>query len=237
MCAVPLDGAVEIELVGRAGAREFAQPPQRDLDVAGAELDLAVEVLELALVPHLHRAAVAALVLADAHAFRIVAVRPKGRCAAGADPFVAALVAALLLLETLAQRLEQFVEPAHGFDQLLLLVGEVFLGELLQPLGRDFDLERLRDQIEPLEHVAEHAVELVEIALVLHQCRAREVVEVLHPPAGEVGVHRLHQRQIFAQRHRDAGGFQLMEKGDEHSVKFTAVAVPAKAGIHCSRGG
>ena len=32
-----LDGAVEVEFFRRAGARELAQPPQRDLDVAGAE--------------------------------------------------------------------------------------------------------------------------------------------------------------------------------------------------------
>ena len=48
-----LDGSVEIELLGRAGARELAQPAQRYLDVAGAKLDLIVEILELALVPHL----------------------------------------------------------------------------------------------------------------------------------------------------------------------------------------
>jgi len=35
--------------------------------------------------------------------------------------------------------------------------------------------------------VAEHAVELVEVALVLHQRGAREVVEVFHAAAGEVG--------------------------------------------------
>ena len=44
-----LDRGVEIELVGRAGAGEFAQSAQRDLDVADTELDIAVEVLELAL--------------------------------------------------------------------------------------------------------------------------------------------------------------------------------------------
>jgi len=35
---------------------ELAQAAQRDLDVADAELDIAVEILELALVPHLHGA-------------------------------------------------------------------------------------------------------------------------------------------------------------------------------------
>src|SRR5271167_1833742 len=41
------DGAVEVELVGRAGARKFAQPTQPDLYVTRAKLDLIVEILEL----------------------------------------------------------------------------------------------------------------------------------------------------------------------------------------------
>jgi hypothetical protein len=67
--------------------------------------------------------------------------------------------------------------------------------------------------------MAEHAVELVEVALVLDQRGARQIVEVLDPPAGEIGIHRLHQGQVFAQRHRDAGGFQLMEKRDQHAAQ------------------
>src|SRR5690606_16724350 len=39
-----LDRAVEIELCRCALARETAEPPQRDLDVAGTEFDLIVEV-------------------------------------------------------------------------------------------------------------------------------------------------------------------------------------------------
>ena len=66
---------------------------------------------------------------------------------------------------------KQLVEAAHRLDLLLLLLGEIFLGELLQPLGRDLGRERLLHQFEALEDVAEHAVELVEVALVLHQRR------------------------------------------------------------------
>ena len=54
-----VDGAVEVEFLGGAGAREPAQAPQRDSHVAHAELDAVVEVLELALVPHLHGAEIA----------------------------------------------------------------------------------------------------------------------------------------------------------------------------------
>ena len=52
---------------------------------------VAVEVLELALVPDLHRALVAALVLADADAFRVVAVGAERRGLRGPDPLRAAL--------------------------------------------------------------------------------------------------------------------------------------------------
>jgi len=51
----------------------------------------------------------------------------------------------------------------------------------------------------------EYAVELVEVALVLDQRRARRIVELLDPPRGEVMLHRLHQRQILTQRHWHAG--------------------------------
>ena len=79
------------------------------------------------------------------------------------------------------------------------------------------------EHFEPLEHVAEHAVELVEIALVLHQRGARQIVEILDPARGEIGLHRLHQREVFAQRHRHAGGFELVEEGDEHIVRIAAL--------------
>ena len=192
-----LDGGVEIEFVGRAGAGELAQPAQRDLDVADAELDIAVEILELALVPHLHGAVVAVLFLPDPHAFGIVAVGAERRGAGGADPLVAALMAALLFLQALAKRLHELV-PAHRLDLLLLFLGEVFFRKLLQPFGGNVRLlHRVQQAFQPLEHAAEDAIELVEVALVLHQGGAGEVIKILHGLIGEVGVQRLHQRQIF----------------------------------------
>jgi len=56
---------------------ELAQTAQRHLDVARAELDLIVEVLELASIPDLHGAAVLALA-ADTDAFGIVTALPNG---------------------------------------------------------------------------------------------------------------------------------------------------------------
>src|SRR5690606_28863149 len=109
------------------------QAAQRHLDVARANLDVAVEVLELAPVPDLDRAAVAALLLADAYAGGIVAVGAVGRGAAGADPFVAALVASLLLLETLPQRLHDLLPAAELLDALLVLLGQMQLAHEAQP--------------------------------------------------------------------------------------------------------
>ena len=88
-----------IELFGRTFANKAAQPAQGHLDVAGAEFDAIVEIAEFALVPDFYRAPVPAFVLADAHAFRIVAIGAEGRGAGRANPLVAALVALLLLGE------------------------------------------------------------------------------------------------------------------------------------------
>src|ERR1700747_1026206 len=90
-----LDRGVEIEFIWRAGAGEFAQAPERDLDVADAEFDIAVEILELAAVPHLHGAEIAVLLLPDPDAFGIITLGAERGRAGGADPFIAALMPAL----------------------------------------------------------------------------------------------------------------------------------------------
>jgi hypothetical protein len=133
------------------------------------------EVAEAALVPHLDRAARAAAVLADAHAFRVVAVRAERARAAGADPLVAALVTSLLLLEALLERLHQLVEPAHRLDQLLVLLGEVAL-ELLAKPGLGDLRANVEDRIDALEVRAEREVEAVEKLLVLDEACARQRV-------------------------------------------------------------
>ena len=107
-----LDGAVKIEFVRRAGAREFAQAAKCDLDIARAELDVAGEILEFAFVPDLHRAEIAVLVLTNAHALRIVTVGAERRSARRADPLLAALMAAALFGEPLPQYFEKLVETA-----------------------------------------------------------------------------------------------------------------------------
>src|SRR5438105_1500316 len=91
-----VDRALQVELVRRAFARKLSQPSQRHLDVARAEFHLVIEVSVLAHVPYLQRTAIPRLFLSDAHALRVVAVGAEGRSAASADPFGAALMAALL---------------------------------------------------------------------------------------------------------------------------------------------
>lgn len=67
-----------------------------------------------------------------------------------------------------------------------------------------------------LERRGEDDVELVEIALVLDQKRAREMVEILDRLFGEVAVQSLHQGQIFARRDRHMRLPQRSEEGQEH---------------------
>src|SRR5205823_7468488 len=125
-------------------------------DVARAYFDRVVEVLVLALVPDLDRPALAVLVLADAHALGIEAEGAERRGAGRADPLAAALVALLLLLETLPQRLHQLLPAAHRLDLLLLLFGQKLFSEFAQPLFGNLRRGALAGhRLEALEDVAE----------------------------------------------------------------------------------
>ena len=136
-----VDGLLDIQLSTGAPARANRRSrlsARRMLRIA--KLDGVVEILELAPVPNLHGAEISVLVLPDPDAFGVVAVGSEGRCAGGADPLAAALVAASLLLEALFQRLDELV-PAQSLDLALFLLGEIALRQLAQPfLG---DLGRL----------------------------------------------------------------------------------------------
>ncbi len=93
-----VDGLVEVELGGEAGARELAQAAQRHPHLPPIEGDVGAVVLEAALAGHLHRRSAAALA-ADANAGRMLAAVSVGRSAAGADPAPAAVVTLVLLGE------------------------------------------------------------------------------------------------------------------------------------------
>ena len=222
-----VDGGVHVQLVRRALSREPAQPAQRHLDVARAQFDLVVQVPVLALLPHLDRAAMLAGP-ADAHPLRIVAAVAERAGPAGADPLVPALVPTLLLLQALLQRLHQLFEATQGLDLRLLLVGQIFLVEQLQPvLGhvqRGFVAGP--DGFDPGEHLAEHLIEPVVVFLVLDQHRPRQMVEVIDPPPGHILVHGLHQVEPFLHRHGHFRVAQGGEEGEEHGDMLAGLTPP-----------
>src|SRR3546814_3335282 len=115
-------------------------------------------MLGLALIPDLERAALPPAALTDRDALGIVAAGAERRGAVGADPFVAALVALLLLLEALLQLLHDLFPAAHRLDLLHLLLGEKALGLLAQPLLGNLGAEELvGDLLHALEIGADHA--------------------------------------------------------------------------------
>ena len=95
------DGVVQVEFEIVAFAGELAQAAQCDLDVARAQFLGVVIVFVGALVPHLDGTAVAAFVLANAYALRVVAVGAERRSTARTDPFAAAFVALFLFFKAL----------------------------------------------------------------------------------------------------------------------------------------
>ena len=212
-----VDRVGQVEDVGGALAREPAQPAQRQLDVADAQLELVIEVGVFALLPHLHRALAAALA-ADAHAFRVVAGIAERRGAAGADPLAAALVALFLLGEALFEGFHQLVPAAHRLDLLAVFLGQVQLGHLLEPVQRHLAVDLAHCVLHALEVRGEGAVEAVVVGFVLHQRRARQEVEVLHREHRDVLRQRFEQRQVLGQADLEAGLAQGEEEGKQHGT-------------------
>src|SRR3546814_13410841 len=96
------------------------------------------------------------------------------RSAAGADPLAAALMALLLLLEPLFQRLPDLVPRPERLDRRHHLRRQLFHGARLQPVLGNIDpvLPIVGEQ--PLEDLAPHLVEQLEQAIVLNYDVARE---------------------------------------------------------------
>src|SRR5690606_2194545 len=173
-----VDGAVEIALFGRAFTCELAQATQGDLDVARAQLDLIVEVLVFALIPHLGGLALALAGIADANAFRVVAAGTERAGTAGTDPLVAAGVLFLLLLEAFLELLDQLVQTTEALDLRFFLFAQQAFEFLAQPFLGDHRLDMFVEVFQTLEVGTEGPVELVEVTFVLHQNRARQVIEL-----------------------------------------------------------
>ena len=161
---------VEIEFIGRAGARKFAQPAQRDLDIARTQLDRIVEIFELAPIPDLHRFFVSRFA-ADAHAFGMITVVAERRGALGANPFVAAVVFLFLLFQALLEFLDQLFQAAQRLDLGFLFVrSECFSNSLRsQSSGISASMMSVDALQDRLKIQAEGAIKTVEIFFVLDQ--------------------------------------------------------------------
>ena len=210
------DGVVEVELLRRPLAREAPELPQGHLHVPGADLHRVVEVPELPAVPDLDGAPVARLVLPDAHPLGVVAVGPERRLPGRPDPLVAALVPPLLLLQALLQLLHQLVEAAHRLDERLLLLAEPQLRLPAEPFLRDLSMQGVEQLLHPLEVRPEALVEAVEVPLVLHERRPREVVEVVHAQHRDPPLKRLEQGQVLGDRDRHVVPAKAEEEVDQH---------------------
>ena len=173
----------------------------------------------------------ATFVLADPHAFGIVAVGAEGRRAGRTDPFVAALVPALLLVQALAQRIHQRVEAAQRLDLRPFLWRQVLFGHPAQPFvgqnpgGGAAGLRRRRS-LQPAEYLAENQVEPVKMPLVLHQGGAGQEVEVFDAVIGNAGPHRAQQGQVFGDRGRYPRVAQGEDEGGEHATRRGASERP-----------
>ena len=223
------DRGVDIELVGRPFAREAAKAPQGHLDIAGAQLLGVVEVLELALVPHLDRALVSAFA-ADPHTLGVVAGIAEGRGSARADPFVAALMALFLLLKPLLERVHDLVPVTQRLDLLHLFFGEEFLGHGLEPVFRHLDRVLAVIGQDSLEDLLKDLIEAIEQPFVLNEGGAAEIIEGFRRFFDHLPVERLEQGQVFLETGGNARLAQLVDEIEEHDRCSIgdAIATPAQ---------
>src|SRR5690606_3312629 len=144
--------------LGRALPGKAAQPAQRQLDAAGVQLDIAAEGTELAAVPYLHRTEAVIASLSDADPFGVRSVCTIRACDAGTDPAIAALMPALLLGQTLAEGLQQLVQPAHRLEPRAFLRAQRALERATQPVVGNRRRQRILDRRRAVEERAEAAV-------------------------------------------------------------------------------
>jgi hypothetical protein len=174
---------------------------------------LVVEVAVLALFPDLDRRAV----LAPRRRCGFLpggAAVPEGRGAAGADPLVATRVTLLLLGQALLEGLHQLV-PAELFELRAFGVGQMFFRRLPQPFFGNQHVHS-RQGLDALEVLAESAVILVEIALVLDQDRPREDVEVVDTMFDDMLLQCLEQGKELLDRDWQPARLEVEEEVDQH---------------------
>src|SRR5262249_1268319 len=92
----------------------------------------------------------------------------------------------------------------------------------------DVDQRFARQRLDALEDMREDLVEAVDMPLVLHQRRTREIVEALDVVLNEPGLNPFEQGQIFAERDRHARRLHLEEKGHEHQPSMSYSMKPVR---------
>ena len=219
------DRVVHVELFFPAGARELAQAAQRHLDVARAEFDRVVEVLVLALVPHL----AGLLLLAAAGAAGPALPGAIAVALLALFAFLALPGALLLLFPGLLERLDELLQTAQGLDLLEFLRAQRTLELAPQPLVRDERLEQSVQVFEPLEIRCERPIELVVVLLVLAHAGAAQEVEVVDARVHHPVSHRIDQVEQFPDRDRDLVLAQRQEEVDQHGL-FSPATPGCRAG-------
>src|SRR3546814_19385507 len=104
---------------------------------------------------------------ADPHAFGVVTRIAERAGAAGADPLAAALMALLLLLEPLFQRLHDLVPRPERLARRHLLGRQIFLGDSLPPVLGNIDRVLTIVGEQPLENLFGNLVETADQAPLL----------------------------------------------------------------------
>ena len=97
---------------------------------------------------------------------------------------------AALLAKALGERLHELVPTAERLDPGLLVLGQHALERLAQPVRRDVLRESGESLLRALEMRSERPVVAVVVFLVLHQRRAREVVEAIDVLHGDARIER-----------------------------------------------
>ena len=99
---------------------------------------------------------------------------------------------------------------------------QIFFGDRLQPVLGNLGAFLREAGLQPFEHLGEDLVEAVQQPFVLHVDRAAEVIELLGRAIDDVRLQRLQQDQMLLEARGDAGGAQLVEKGQEHARMMPA---------------
>ena len=98
---------------------------------------------------------------------------------------------------------------------------QIVLGDLAQPFLGD-RRRRISSPVgdHALEHLAEDPVEAVELALVVNEHRAGQIIELLGLGGDHLGVERLEQQQMLLQAGGNPPAPQRLDEGDEHGASL-----------------